>query len=149
MPYPSLVAGLTAAQYRERFERAYCHGAIQTFDGIGVRFRKMHFNHAFFESSRRDGSKDQFSTERAERLDWIKATLEDSAAERYLGYNKETKSWDKTRRVAVVQGNYVVIIRLLSQIEAEFVTAFVADSAPPVGKNLSTLDKIKMGRKWQ
>jgi hypothetical protein len=65
MEYPPLVQYSTEAEYRSHYENVYCCGPITTFDGIKVRFRKEQFDHCFFESSKRDGSKDQFSLLRA------------------------------------------------------------------------------------
>ena len=115
--------------------------AVNTFDGFAVRFRKGRFNHCFFESSNRNGVKDKFSKKRAERIDWIKAALEDPNAELYMGWDKKKKRDDKRHRVALVVNDYVVVIRLHNNKKAQFVTAYVADS-------LSTLNKIKRNPKW-
>jgi hypothetical protein len=110
-----------------------------TFDGIPVRFRKRDFYHAFFESKR--AKDDSFSLTRAERMDWIKATLEDPDSERFIGWNNKSKRYDRKRRVAVVMGNYVVVIALSARGQGHFITAFVADSE-------KTLEKIRKGPKW-
>ena len=110
MAYPPLVKYPTEQEYRVHFERVYCQGTIRTFDDIEVRFRKAMFDHCFFESLRwRD---DTFSPRRAERIDWIKAALEDPNAELRLGWDNEKKRPANDRRVAIVVGNYVVIIRI-------------------------------------
>ena len=124
MAYPPLVQYQTELDYRRHFERVYCRGTIQTFDGIEVRFRKRMFDHCFFESvTTKD---DTFSTRRAERIDWIKAALQDASAELRLGWDNKKKRAANDRRVVIVVGNYVVIIRLYRADRAEFVTAFVA-----------------------
>jgi hypothetical protein len=44
------------------------------------------FDHAFFEwSERRGGPKDTFSADRARRIDWIAAALQDAEAELFVG----------------------------------------------------------------
>ena len=144
MAYPALVQLASETEYRTRFEAIYCTGTVQTFDGIAVRFRKHQFDHCFFESSRRDGAKDQFSTKRAERIDWIKAALEDSNGERYHGWDKKRKRYDASRRVTIVMGNYVVVIALKGQQLADFVTAYVADKPSKPGRP-STVDMIRRG----
>lgn len=149
MPYPPLVSYTTEFEYRAHFERVYCQGAIATFDDIAVRFRKRDFDHCFFESSRRDGTKDSFSTARAERIDWIQATLQDSNSELYQGWDKKKKSYDRSRRVAVVMGNYVVIIAITGVDKADFVTAYVANTPETVGRPITTIDKIRRSPKWQ
>jgi hypothetical protein len=123
--YPPLLQGKTPAEYRSFFEATYCHGPITTFDGIAVRFRKRDFNHCFFESvHERD---DTFSIQRAERLLWIKAALQDPDAELYVGWDNKKKKLVKDRRVAIVVHNYVIVIRFTGADSAVFVTAFVAE----------------------
>ena len=141
MTFPPLVYYRTVQEYRVHFENKYCHGPITTFDGIAVRFRKILFNHCFFESTRRNQVKDIFSNQRAERIDWIRAALEDPNAELHIGWDGKKKRYDRSHRVAVVAGDYVVVIRLSGNRKAQFVTAYVADSP-------STLAKIKGSPKW-
>jgi hypothetical protein len=139
MHYPPLVHYTIQLEYRRHFERIYCNAPIVTFDGITVRFRKRDFDHAFFESNRKKD--DTFSTQRAERMDWIKAALQDSHASRYVGWNNRKKRYDKTRRVTIVQGNYVVVIGFTKRGSGFFITAFVADST-------RTLNRIRGGPAW-
>ncbi len=120
---------------------------IITFDQIQVWFQKRQFHHCFYESTKRDNIKDRFSSIRAERIDWIKAALQDPHSERYVGWNKKRKQHDRTRRVAVVQSNYVVIIRMIGNNRANFVTAFVADTQNISGRE-STIEKIRNSPKW-
>ena len=141
MAYPPLVYHVTVNEYRAHFERVYCQGSITTFDGIAVRFRKSRFDHCFYESTRRNQVKDAFSTQRAERIDWIKATLQDPNAELHVGWGGKKKQYDRHHRVALVVGDYVVVIRLSGSQTAQFVTAYVVDSP-------STLAKIKGSPRW-
>lgn len=139
MAYPPLVRYATVAEYRAHFERVYCQGPLATFDGIQVRFRKRQFGHCFFES--RTAKDDTFSPRRAERIEWIKATLEDPAAELHVGWDNRRKAPATDRRVALVVGNYVVVIRLIGdKTRAEFVTAFVAGAA--------TVAKVRSNPPW-
>lgn len=128
----------TAAEYRSYFEVTYCRGCITTFDGIVVRFRKRDFNHCFFESVH--CKDDTFSVQRAERVLWIKAALQSPDAELYVGWNNKKKRPATNRRVAVIYGNYVVIIQITGVGRANFVTAFVAGS--------EAIRKIKTNPKW-
>lgn len=139
--YPPLVTYATEAEYRQHYERVYCQGTITTFDSKEVRFRKNRFDHCFFESTNRNGIKDLFSTKRARRIDWIKVALQDHNADLYVGWDRKRKRHDKNHRVAIVVRDYVVVIRLIGNHNAEFVTAYVADSS-------STLSQIKMGPRW-
>ena len=141
MAYPPLVQYQTVDEYRAHYEQVYCRKPIITFDGIAVRFRKSRFGHCFYESTQRKQIKDEFSIQRAERIDWIKAALQDTDAELYVGWDGTRKRYDRNHRVTLVVGNYVVVIRLSSMKSAQFVTAFVADSP-------STLQKIKRNPKW-
>lgn len=72
--------------------------------------------------------KDTFSLARAERIEWIGIALSDAVADRFVGWDKKTKSYDRSRRVTLVCGNYVVVIAIIRPGEANFVTAFVADT---------------------
>ncbi len=124
------------------YKEVYCAGPIPTFDGVMVRFDKRDFLHLFFESSRRDGDKDTFSTRRAERIDWIKAALQDPKAELFQGYDNRTKSCSPDRRVCVVSGDYVVVIDLLDEKRAKIITAFVIDDA-------EVLKSLRASPKWK
>lgn len=141
--YPPLLCLADPSAYQTHFEDKYCRGPISTFDGIKVWFRPDKFQHDFFESSNRDGVKDRFSTQRAERMNWIEATLQDPAAKLKQGWIKKERRYDAKRRVAVVKGNYVVVIAINQRNpnKADFVTAFVADTQ-------NTLDQILESPSW-
>jgi len=106
-----------------------------------VRFRKDRFDHCFYESTQRNRIKDRFSPKRAERIDWIKAALQDESADLYVGWDRKKKRYSTFHRVVVIVNNYVVVIRLLKNKKAEFVTAYVADST-------STIEKIRRSPLW-
>jgi hypothetical protein len=139
--YPPLLKLADEAAYRACFEAIYCAGAVTTFDGITVRFQKRDFDHCFFESSQRNQIKDTFSQLRAERLEWMAVALQDSAVDRFQGWDRHSKTYDNTRRVTLVCGNYVVVIALTGAKSARFITAYVADTP-------STLAKLKKSPKW-
>ena len=142
MTYPCLVKYLTWDEYRRHFKNKYCKKVIKTFDGILVRSMEKDFDHAFYESSSElSGKKDALSKTRAERIDWIETALLDPSAELYCGWNKRKNQFDNKRRVALVKGNYVVVIQILKSGNARFITAFVADTP-------RTLVKIKQCPKW-
>ncbi len=136
MALPPLVHYPTVAEYRSHYERVYCRGNIQTFDGIRVYFSASKFGHMFYESTARDGRKDAFSPVRAQRIDWIKATLEHPTAALFEGWNKTARQYDATRRVAVVYEDFVVVVAMgLKQngtLKANFVTCYQADNS--IGK---------------
>jgi hypothetical protein len=98
------------------------------------------FDHAFYESTL--VKDDTFSLKRAQRIGWIKAALEDPKSERYLGWDKRKKRYDRKRRVALVKGNYVVVIGISSKGKGRFITAFVADSR-------KTVNLIRQNPKWK
>ena len=148
MAYPPLVSYKTVTEYRNHYECVYCQRGIVTFDGITVRFRKSRFQHAFYESSRRDGEKDVFSNSRAARIDWIKAALEDPESERYQGWDRDRRCYSKKRRITVVMHNYIVIFDLTSRTTGEFVTAFVDREIRSPGRP-RTIDQIRSGPKWE
>ncbi|MCC6411601.1 MAG: hypothetical protein IT270_08080 [Saprospiraceae bacterium] len=127
------------AAYRKLFEETYCDHSkkIITFDKIEVSFHPAQFDHAFFESAdRKLADKSSFSPVRAERIMWIKDTLEDSTSDLRIGWDKKKKSYDSSRRVAIVKGNYVVVIWLKNATAAKFVTAYEADTS--IGKILAS-----------
>ncbi|EJP6472974.1 hypothetical protein NHI66_002291 [Clostridium botulinum] len=141
---PDLVYYTNVDEYKEHFINNYCNGngPIETFDGVVVYFYPDMFEHAFYESSDKRGSKDVFSPKRAERIDWIKSVLQDDSVELYEGYDNKTKTYHNSRRVAIItEDNYVVIIRFTKGIKAKFVTVYVADSG-------STADRIRTSPKW-
>ena len=136
MALPPLIHYATVAEYRSHYERVYCRGNIQTFDGIRVYFSAGKFGHMFYESTARDGRKDVFSPVRAQRIDWIKATLEHPTAALFDGWDKTSRQSDPTRRVAIVYEDFVVVVAMrLKQdgsLKANFVTCYQADNS--IGK---------------
>lgn len=136
MALPPLVSYTTVAEYRAYYERVYCRGSIQTFDGIRVFFGAGKFGHMFYESTARDGRKDVFSPVRAQRIDWIKSTLEHPHADLFEGWDKGARLYDATRRVAVVYEDFVVVVamglKLDGSLKANFVTCYQADNS--IGK---------------
>ncbi len=138
--YPPFLELDSEDDYRKHFHNEYCAGPIPTFDGIMVRFRKRDFDHAFFESSSAKSKDDTFSDDRAKRMDWVKLALSDPSADIRVGYDNKLRQDDFARRVAIVKGNFIVIIRIVRDKQAEFVTCYVATSW--------TMQKIKKSRKW-
>jgi len=142
MEYPPLLKLEDESAYCQHFYNVYCKNPIKTFDGYLVYFNKNNFNHAFFKSSQKNQIKDSFASERAERMDWIKIALKDSNSELYNGWDNKKKKALSDRRVAIVMGNYVVIIRFNKQkSKAFFVTAFIAD-------NQGTIELIRSNQVW-
>lgn len=125
LAYPPLVTYGSVQDYRQHFYRVYCTRTIPTFDGYEVRFRKGQFDHCFFDSV--ITKDDTFSTARAERIDWIMTALQDPNAELRVGWDNKKKKATPNRRVTIVVGTYVVVVRLKKENKAEFVTAFDAE----------------------
>lgn len=139
---PPLVYYASANDYRQHYQANYCNVLVHTFDGLRVFFPRRQFDHAFYESSsRRTPDKSVFCRERAERIDWIAAALQDGTAELYVGWDNKKKALDPHRRVTIVYGDYVVILRIESQRRrASFITAFVGGE--------ETLKKIRSNPTW-
>ena len=141
-----VVKNYTEADLRKIWTEEYCRKLIKTHDGIRVHFYESNFDHAFFESSVRNGSsnkpksKDIFSPRRAARMMWIKDVLADKDAKMYVGYDSKVKGYSQTKRVSVVKGDYVVVIQIYKENEARFITAFVADNS---------INKITSGPEWK
>lgn len=113
---------------------------VKSFDGIPVFFDENRFSHAFFESSNRDGRKDQFSSTRSMRIDWIKETLENPNALTLKGWDKAKKKYTTGTRVNIVFGDFVVIISIRitrkGTLKGKFITCYVADNS--IGKILKS-----------
>ena len=119
--------------YRRHFIANYCRNRIVTHDNYRVIFRPDDFGHAFYESPRRDGIKDEFSPIRAERMEWIAATLSDPSSDRYKGWVRRIREPVPTRRAEILHENFVVVIRFrMTQdgtVLAYFVTCYQADES--------------------
>jgi len=139
---PQLVHYSSVDQYRQHYETHYCKSQIYTFDGLRVYFPKQQFKDAFFESaSRLRRDKSVFSRQRAERIDWIKAALQDRSAGLFVGWDRDKKTYAFERRVCIAYGNYVVVLRVAKDKKsATFITAYVADE--------TTIQKIRLGPRW-
>lgn len=141
---PPLLLDLSEQDYRIHYEHEYCLlGPISTFDHIPVYFGKGRFNHAFYRPANRHDRKDTFCTARAERMPWIKATLENPFADLFQGWIAATRSVEPARRVAVMYNDYVVVIELslkrTGTLKANFVTAFLMEDGT---------EKIRVNPKW-
>lgn len=143
MSLPPLVIYEAIEEYRRHFESMYCRNKIFTFDQIRVFFRKQKFGHVFYESKNRDGKKDVFSLERAQRINWIKFTLEHPEALLFQGWDNKLRNHTPNRRVSVVYEPFVVVIEItpkkITELTADFVTAYVAENS---------IEKIKNSPKW-
>lgn len=127
--------------YRATYHEVYCKGPIKTHDGIWVRFRRDQFEHIVQESSNRDGVKDTFSLQRASRLLWIGEGLQDPKLRFFAGWDSRRRCHDHHSRVTVMVDDFVVVIRIKSATEADFVTCYVADSP-------RTKQKLRSAPEW-
>lgn len=108
-----------------RDEYCYPEEPIKTFDDVLVRFFENKFDHCFYESyDRQEQDKSILSLNRLEKMLWIKDTLQDAGAMLKKGWDKKTKSYNNSRRVAFVKDSYVVIIEFTGVKKAVFVTAY-------------------------
>jgi hypothetical protein len=138
MAAPELLKLASLAIYQGYFNATYCLKPLVTHDGISVRFRKSDFNHRAYENSNRYGYKDPFSQQRAERLGWIRAALQDPNLVLYAGWDKDKRRYFHDKRVTIMIDDFVVVIRLKSATEATFVTCYVADNPDTKAKILSS-----------
>lgn len=130
---PALLMLNSILEYKNHYESMYCRAEIFTDDNIRVYFKPQKFGHAFYENSeRRQGPKDQFSPERAQRMDWIKSTLMHPQAILFFGWDKDKKVYEKSRRVSVVFEEFVVVIELgfnnKNQLRGNFITCYLANT---------------------
>ncbi len=117
----------TEAQLRQMWYDNYCDPAliITTLDSVVVKFYPSDFDHVFFESANRKAKdKSILSLNRLEKMYWIKDVLLDEKSLLKQGWDNKTKSYNNDRRVAMVKGNYVVVIRFTNYEKARFVTAY-------------------------
>ncbi len=116
--------------YRQYFIKKYCNQKVETWNHIEVKFYSEKFEDAFFESlnnKKRDKSK--FSVQRAQRMDWIEAVLKDKNVEIYQGWDRDKKQLSTNGRIVMINSqNYVVVLNLLKNRTAKFITAYLADS---------------------
>lgn len=119
--------------YRQHYVEILCRGCIRTYDGIRVYFKPSTFDHAFFESSDKRGSKDSFSQVRAERMDWIANTLANPNSPCLQGWVRRKGVHDPTRRVTVGLQDFAIVVGLRdgrdSKLKANFITCYVADQS--------------------
>jgi hypothetical protein len=116
---------LTEVEMRKIWDYEYCREEIETFDGVMVKFYADMFDHVFYESHNRiEKDKSILSLNRLEKMLWIKEVLQDSSAILKKGWNAKDKEYYKDRRVAIIKGNYVVIIRFTGKLKAKLVTAY-------------------------
>lgn len=132
----------TELELRSIWSKTYCEKDIFTFDNIKVDFFSSMFNHCFYDSAnRKKGDKSILSYNRLEKIYWIKDALEDVHAIRKVGWNKKAKSYDKSRRVAIVKNNYIVVIVIYANKRARFITAYEVN-------NEKNLELIKKSPDW-
>jgi hypothetical protein len=139
MTLSPLVHYATESEYRDHYKRIYGRGTIYTFDGIRVYFQPRRFEHAFYEGQ----GKDCFSPIRAQRIDWVKATLEHPDADLYQGWDKKNKVYAPHRRVSVVYEDFVVVVDLRlksdSNLKGNFITCYQAENS---------INKIRTSPVW-
>ena len=130
------------AEYRAHFVTNFTRAPLpfQTSQGRApIYFAANQFDHAFFESTYRDGAKDAFSPTRAERMDDIAVVLADRSVPRHAGWDSRSRSHSHTRCVSIALDEFVVVVRLgLTQtgyLRGNFVTCYVADNS--IGKIMS------------
>ena len=141
MSLPPLLRLASPSEYRRHYITQYCHSSIRTFDGISVRFFPEVFGHAFYrDSSPTAHDKAVFDYDRAARLDWIRAVLQNPAAELY----RRTMPNSSVRRIALHgPTRYAVIIQpgKRDPTQARFITAYIVDSN-------SALAKMRSNPRW-
>lgn len=136
---------LTEDELRKRWKDEYCNvsNEIVTFDRIVVKFYENMFDHSFYESEgKRKGDKSILSLNRCEKMLWIKDTLQDSNSILKQGWLKEKKCYTKLRRVALIKGNYIVVIALTNKYTAKFVTAYEINDEDNLKKILKSPDWV-------
>ena len=141
---PPKVNYKTEDEYRRHFSSVYCRKPIVTPDGVEVRFRKTDFDHCMYVTSPSLSKKVAFSPVRAERIDWIGATLRDPAAAAYQGWDRRRKLVDPSRRVTVAYEDFIVVVQTWKapdgSCRGKFITAY------PAGSDIGL---VRSKPKWQ
>lgn len=135
---------MTEEALREIWRIEYCESKIQTFDGIEVKFFSQMFDHCFYESeNRKEKDKSILSYNRLEKIYWIKAALQDPDAVLKIGWDGKSKSYNNSRRVTLVKGNYIVIIVIFGPNKARFITAYEVNDDENLNKIMDSPDYKK------
>ena len=135
---------LTEVEMRKIWDDEYCTQQIFTFDSIQVKFYSGMFDHCFYESvNRLTKDKSVLSLNRLEKILWIKETLQDPEALIKQGWDNKNKIYDNQRRVAMVKGNYVVVIVIYAEKKARFITAFQIDDDENLKEFINGPDWLK------
>ena len=142
MAYKKIKPHEIGEQYLRSIWRVeYCLKPLITFDGVKVSFYEDMFDHAFYESANRIAKdKSLLSYNRLEKIYWIKEALQDADAVLKQGWDNKEKDYFKNRRVAIVKGNYVVILRFTGLLKAKFITAYEKDD---ISNILNSPDFVK------
>ncbi len=135
--YNNLIEFSTVQEYKNYFMNEYCVSGVVTHQDIQVNFYPDTFEHAFYKSrNRKRADKSIFDHERARRIGWIKDVLIDATIPIYVGWDSKRKRYDSSNKVSLITTDgYVVVIRLINDTRAKFVTAYLID-------NGDVLDKI-------
>ncbi len=143
---PEILNLLNEEAYKNYYVENYCNKCpIFTFDGIPVMFYPEKFEHAFYKRSKATwkAKKSLFDVSRAERMDWIKAVLQDPQIIPKKGFDKARDSYDNKRRVTFLnEENYLVVIELDKKGKGIFVTAYLVD-------NENAAEKIRSSPNWE
>lgn len=133
----------TIEEYKDYFIKKYCNQEIYTHDKLRVKFYPDQFEHAFYESeNRKKRDKSIFSYERAKRMPWIRSVLEDKEAQMYIGWDRDKKKYNEDRRISIITPeNYVVVLNIIAEDKAKFITAYVASK--------TNAQKIRSAPKWK
>ena len=141
MNLPALLSLKDENSYRAYFYKNFVKiKSLRTFDGIEVRFFTQNFDHAFYvKSIRSSGKKDQFSWQRAKRMDWIAAILQSPEPE----LRRRAMPDGKIRRIALVGAErYAVVIQIEPNgRRANFITAYIV-------RDDESLRKMRSNPRW-
>lgn len=132
---------ITETELRNIWKQEYCDKEIITFDNVAVKFYEDMFDHVFYESSNNIAKdKSILSLNRLEKIYWIKEVLQDKDAMLKKGWDNSSKTINENRRVAMVKGNYIVVIRFTGLLKAKLVTAFEMQDNEDIKKILDGPD---------
>lgn len=75
-------------------------------------------------------------------MPWIRSVLEDKEAQMYIGWDRDKKKYNEDRRISIITPeNYVVVLNIIAEDKAKFITAYVASK--------TNAQKIRSAPKWK
>lgn len=117
--------------YRTHFHDNLCTLPLRTSNGTPVYVAQRLFEHAFFESRNHNKVKDEFSVDRAKRMEWIALTLASGSAIRVQGWDSRKGRYVPDTCVFHAFEMFVVVVKISrdssGSLKGNLITCYHAD----------------------